>query len=37
LIEAQIPALRFKELGLEEGDTLLVTPRKARVFIEEPA
>lgn len=36
-IEAQIPAQRFRELGLEEGDTLLVTPRKARVFVEEPA
>jgi sulfate/thiosulfate transport system ATP-binding protein len=32
-IEAQITAERFRELGLQEGDTLQVSPRKARVFL----
>ena len=35
LIEAQIPAQQFKELGLREGETLVVTPRNARVFVEQ--
>ena len=34
LIEAQIPAQQFKEMGLREGETLVVTPRRARVFVE---
>jgi len=34
LIEAQIPAQQFRELGLREGETLVVTPRRARVFVE---
>ncbi|MDF1484452.1 sulfate ABC transporter ATP-binding protein [Ramlibacter sp. H39-3-26] len=34
LIEAQIPAQQFRDLGLREGETLVLTPRKARVFIE---
>ncbi len=34
IIEAQIPAQQFKEMGLTEGDTLVVTPRHARVFVE---
>nr|MBP7565304.1 TOBE-like domain-containing protein [Burkholderiaceae bacterium] len=34
LIEAQIPAEQFRELGLKEGETLVVTPRRARVFVE---
>ena len=34
VIEAQIPAQQFKEMGLTEGDTLVVTPRHARVFVE---
>ncbi|MDH5858302.1 sulfate ABC transporter ATP-binding protein [Lampropedia aestuarii] len=34
LIEAHIAADRFAELGLREGDTVLVTPRRARVFVE---
>ena len=34
LIEAQIPAQQFRELGLKEGDALVVTPRRARVFVE---
>jgi len=32
-IEAQIPAQEFDALALKEGDTLLLTPRKARVFM----
>jgi sulfate/thiosulfate transport system ATP-binding protein len=34
LIEAQIPAQEFKDLGLREGETLVLTPRKARVFVD---
>ncbi|RYF16744.1 MAG: sulfate ABC transporter ATP-binding protein [Comamonadaceae bacterium] len=34
LVEAQIPAQQFREMGLREGDTLVVTPRQARVFLE---
>ena len=34
LIEAQLPAQQFRALGLREGDTVVVTPRKARVFVE---
>jgi sulfate transport system ATP-binding protein len=34
LIEAQIPAQQFRDMGLREGDQLLVTPRQARVFVE---
>jgi sulfate/thiosulfate transport system ATP-binding protein len=34
IIEAQIPAPRFRELGFREGETLVVTPRRARVFVE---
>jgi sulfate/thiosulfate transport system ATP-binding protein len=34
LIEAQIPAQQFKEMGFREGETLVVTPRRARVFVE---
>jgi sulfate transport system ATP-binding protein len=33
LIEAQIPAQQFRELGFKEGETLVVSPRKARVFL----
>ncbi|MEY4653841.1 MAG: hypothetical protein RI884_2422 [Pseudomonadota bacterium] len=35
LIEAQIPAQQYRDAGFREGDTLVVTPRKARVFVEE--
>ncbi|MDM0047217.1 sulfate ABC transporter ATP-binding protein [Variovorax dokdonensis] len=35
IIEAQIPAQQFRDLGLAEGDKVLATPRKARVFVEE--
>jgi sulfate transport system ATP-binding protein len=34
VIEAQIPAQQFNELGFREGETLVVTPRRARVFVE---
>jgi sulfate transport system ATP-binding protein len=34
IIEAQIPAQQFKAMGLREGETLVVTPRRARVFME---
>jgi sulfate transport system ATP-binding protein len=34
VIEAQIPAQQFRELGFKEGETLVVTPRRARVFVE---
>ena len=34
LIEAQLPAQQFRELGLGEGDTVVLTPRKARVFVD---
>jgi sulfate transport system ATP-binding protein len=35
VIEAQLPALQFRALGLREGDTVVATPRKARVFVED--
>lgn len=34
VIEAQIPAQHFVEMGFREGETLVVTPRRARVFVE---
>jgi sulfate/thiosulfate transport system ATP-binding protein len=34
IIEAQIPAEQFREMGLRDGDVLVVTPRRARVFVE---
>ena len=34
IIEAQIPAIEFAEQGFAEGETLLLTPRKARVFVD---
>lgn len=37
LIEAQIPAQQFKEMDLREGETLVVTPRRARVFLDHAA
>lgn len=33
MIEAQIPAQQFHALGLKTDETLLLTPRKARVFV----
>jgi sulfate transport system ATP-binding protein len=37
LIEAQIPADRFRDLGFRDGEVLVVSPRKARVFLEPEA
>ncbi|MCW8173815.1 sulfate/molybdate ABC transporter ATP-binding protein [Verminephrobacter aporrectodeae] len=37
LIEAQIPAQQFREAGFREGETLVVTPRRARVFLDPAA
>lgn len=37
LIEAQIPAQQFKDMDLREGETLVVTPRRAKVFLDEAA
>ncbi|XAH25784.1 sulfate ABC transporter ATP-binding protein [Xylophilus sp. GW821-FHT01B05] len=34
LIEAQIPAEQFRALGLREGETVVLTPRRARVFVD---
>ena len=34
LIEAQIPAEQFMQLGLQEGERVVVSPRKARVFLQ---
>ncbi len=34
LIEAQIPAQQFRDMGFKEGETLVVSPRKARVFLQ---
>jgi sulfate transport system ATP-binding protein len=34
IIEAQLPAQQFRELGLREGETVVATPRRARVFVE---
>jgi sulfate transport system ATP-binding protein len=36
-IEAHIPAQQFRDAGYREGETLVVTPRNARVFEEEGA
>ena len=33
IFEAQIPAQHYRELDFKEGDTLVLTPRKARVFV----
>ena len=34
LIEAHLSAQQFRDLGLKDGETLVLTPRKARVFVE---
>jgi sulfate/thiosulfate transport system ATP-binding protein len=34
IIEAQIPSEQYRDMGLKEGDTLVVTPKRARVFVE---
>ena len=35
VIEAHIPALHYREQGLSEGDTVLITPLRAKVFLSE--
>jgi len=35
IIEAQMPAQQFRELALKDGETVVLTPRKARVFVED--
>jgi sulfate transport system ATP-binding protein len=35
IIEAQIPARQFADEAFKEGETLVLTPRKARVFVED--
>jgi sulfate transport system ATP-binding protein len=35
IIEAQIPAQQFREMGLREGDMVVASPRRARVFVEQ--
>ena len=37
LIEAQIPAQQFYDMALREGETLVVTPRRAKVFVDAAA
>ncbi|MBY0410168.1 MAG: sulfate ABC transporter ATP-binding protein [Burkholderiaceae bacterium] len=37
LIEAQIPAQQFHAMGFKEGELLVVTPRRARVFLDQAA
>jgi sulfate transport system ATP-binding protein len=37
VIEAQIPAQQFRDMGFREGETLLVTPRRAKVFLDQAA
>jgi len=37
VIEAQISAHEYRERGFREGETLVVTPRNARVFVENAA
>ena len=34
LIEAQMPSQKFKDMRLKEGETLVLTPRKTRVFVD---
>ncbi|MDR2333836.1 sulfate ABC transporter ATP-binding protein [Diaphorobacter ruginosibacter] len=37
IIEAQIPAQQFRDQGLREGEMLVVTPRHAKVFLDQAA
>ena len=34
ILEAHLPANEFRQLGVQEGDSVRVSPRKARVFLE---
>lgn len=33
IIEAQIPAQQFAEMAFKDGETLVLTPRRAKVFV----
>jgi len=33
ILEAQLPAQQYRDQGFQEGDTLVLTPRKAKVFV----
>ena len=33
ILEAQIGAQQYREMALQDGETLVLTPRKARVFV----
>ncbi|QHI96894.1 sulfate ABC transporter ATP-binding protein [Xylophilus rhododendri] len=35
IIEAQLPAEQYRALGLAEGQTVIVTPKRARVFVDD--
>ncbi len=37
VIEAHIPAQQFRDMALKEGETLVLTPRRARVFLDQAA
>ena len=37
LVEAHISTQQFRDMGLKEGDTVLVTPRRTRVFLDQAA
>ena len=30
----QMPSQKFRDMGIKEGETLVLTPRKARVFVD---
>jgi len=34
IVEAQMTSQQFRELGLRDGETLVLTPRKAKVFVQ---
>ena len=34
LVEAQMPSQQFRDMGLKEGDKVVLTPRNARVFVD---
>ncbi|MDB5779274.1 MAG: sulfate transporter, ATPase subunit [Polaromonas sp.] len=34
LIEVQMPSHQFRDMGLKEGEKLVLTPRKARIFVD---
>ena len=37
VIEAQIAAQQFRDMAFREGEMLLVTPRRAKVFLDQAA